>query len=1065
MPAGMDDHSKSRSYENLAHENVHHLTFENATAPSYTAYTQNGPQGQHHHKDMPASPTGFIPRLTRTRTGNGTDYNLRGSRTADSMQSAEPSHGTYDMKAYFKDQAEWVWKRTKRFFTSFLGVHYIYFASIVILASIVAYPIRNYSYTDILFMCMAHATQSGLNVVLFNDMRLYQQITLYCVVVMTTPIYVHSFVVFFRLYCFERYFKNIKINSKIQSKLRRTATMARADSAARTMSMDAAEQGVGNGSILHGIAPTQPRYRLNRAFFGTVGRHNNPFSQGHRHLHAYDDEDYNEGANRKLKAKAAPNQTANNDNDAEGNDRNIDSVLNSPTPRSPSPVPDSTGTAGAKQDQDKDIRFADLPQPPRRKQTLKPQDMYRSINMLQRERRFSGDVGDGPALVIKGPRELDLDNEEKEKKRSQHSSRTTSPIASSNNSIDIAHRPRLLTELMTHDSTMVNDPESSEDEQEHHSAASPGFTQTSTKFDDDDEEKPGDRIENKLRRRFSLPSAFRRSKSMDVQKPAGLLDGDDDDEKRFLDDADRRELKEAQRLRRAKTEQMTPFRHIASNLSNNLKRTKTFESLFRSNSQDLANGGTRAEPTMSTNYLSWEPTVGRNSVFIGLTDEQKEELGGVEYRSLKLLAKVLIVYYFGIGIIGAVAFLPYAYLKSNFTKEFYSEGYNPAWWSIYSSVSAFCNLGTALTPASYVPFQQSAYIPIWSMALIIVGNTGFPVFLRFILWILFKITPKYGHMHENLGFLLDHPRRCFTLLFPSRTTWILVLILLVLNGIDLFLFIVLDLKSPPIQVIPTGYRIMCGLFQAISTRTCGLTIFSMTDVHPAVRVSYMIMMYISVFPVAISMRRTNVYEEQSLGVYYDPDESSAASTNQTSFIANHLRRQLAFDFWFMFLALFCLCVTEDGKIRNGSFDVFDILFEVVSAYGTVGVSMGYKDTNLALSGGFSNLGKLIIIAVMYRGRHRGLPYALDRAIMFKGDNVLKADKIQASRTRHKHQLSMAKTNTLASEDYVYSPNHAHATGTFTSADYAEGPPLAATTTDEGLRNRNFQRVPSQAVED
>lgn len=31
-------------------------------------------------------------------------------------------------------------------------------------------------------------------------------------------------------------------------------------------------------------------------------------------------------------------------------------------------------------------------------------------------------------------------------------------------------------------------------------------------------------------------------------------------------------------------------------------------------------------------YLSFEPTIGRNSRFLGLTSEQKEELGGVEYR-------------------------------------------------------------------------------------------------------------------------------------------------------------------------------------------------------------------------------------------------------------------------------------------------------------------------------------------------------------------------------------------------------------------------------------------------
>jgi hypothetical protein len=41
-------------------------------------------------------------------------------------------------------------------------------------------------------------------------------------------------------------------------------------------------------------------------------------------------------------------------------------------------------------------------------------------------------------------------------------------------------------------------------------------------------------------------------------------------------------------------------------------------------------------------YLSWTPTVGRNSAFVDLTEDQREELGGIEYRALKLLALILV---------------------------------------------------------------------------------------------------------------------------------------------------------------------------------------------------------------------------------------------------------------------------------------------------------------------------------------------------------------------------------------------------------------------------------------
>jgi len=61
-------------------------------------------------------------------------------------------------------------------------------------------------------------------------------------------------------------------------------------------------------------------------------------------------------------------------------------------------------------------------------------------------------------------------------------------------------------------------------------------------------------------------------------------------------------------------------------------RTKTFASLIGRGSQD--------EPNPMP-YLSYQPTIGRNSAFVNLSQEQREELGGIEYRALRTLAVVL----------------------------------------------------------------------------------------------------------------------------------------------------------------------------------------------------------------------------------------------------------------------------------------------------------------------------------------------------------------------------------------------------------------------------------------
>jgi Trk-type K+ transport system membrane component len=146
---------------------------------------------------------------------------------------------------------------------------------------------------------------------------------------------------------------------------------------------------------------------------------------------------------------------------------------------------------------------------------------------------------------------------------------------------------------------------------------------------------------------------------------------------------------------------------------------------------------------------------------------------------------------------------------------------------------------------------------------------------------MFKCHRNDSPRKETLAFLLDHPRRCFTLLFPSNATWWLFGVLLGLNLIDLFFFLVLDLGDNYVSAIPIGYRILDGWFQACSTRTAGFAVTNLELLHPAILVSYMVMMYISIYPVAISIRRTNVYEEKSLGVYVHEDDENASFVGMT----------------------------------------------------------------------------------------------------------------------------------------------------------------------------------------
>jgi Trk-type K+ transport system membrane component len=429
------------------------------------------------------------------------------------------------------------------------------------------------------------------------------------------------------------------------------------------------------------------------------------------------------------------------------------------------------------------------------------------------------------------------------------------------------------------------------------------------------------------------------------------------------------------------------------------KRSNTFSSFRRTNTARSVEG---------TPYLSYQPTIGRNSFFVNLTEEQREELGGIEYRALKTLALVLVMYFFCFHILGWLCLVPWILQTRKYGNVVRDIGQGRTWWGFFTAASMFNDLGFTLTPDSMISFQNAVFPLLIGTFLIIIGNTGFPCMLRFVIWCVSKLVPENSAVWEELRFLLDHPRRCFTLLFPSGATWWLLGILVILNGMDLIFFIVLDLNDPAVTHLPGGLRFLDGLFQAASTRTAGFAVVNLAELHPAIQVSYLVMMYISVFPIAISMRRTNVYEEKSLGIYAPPGENGE-DPKEPSYVGAHLRKQLSFDLWFIFLGLFIIAIVEGHRLENTNeyaFTLFSVLFEIVSAYGTVGLSLGYPTINASFSAEFKVISKLVIIAMQVRGRHRGLPYELDRAVLLPSEKLQANEAGEAQRIMQRRRSSV-----------------------------------------------------------
>lgn len=117
--------------------------------------------------------------------------------------------------------------------------------------------------------------------------------------------------------------------------------------------------------------------------------------------------------------------------------------------------------------------------------------------------------------------------------------------------------------------------------------------------------------------------------------------------------------------------------------------------------------------------------------------------------------------------------------------------------------STYCNAGP-LSVIHIRPYHDGAsnlirehmVIGSHSMAAPVLNRvTSYPVFLRLILYMMRRLLPDndfFVDLRGALDFLLKHPRRCYTNLFPSAHTWWLLCSVIILNGIDWMAFEVLN---------------------------------------------------------------------------------------------------------------------------------------------------------------------------------------------------------------------------------------------------------------------------------
>ncbi|KAI8140260.1 cation transport protein-domain-containing protein [Fennellomyces sp. T-0311] len=372
-----------------------------------------------------------------------------------------------------------------------------------------------------------------------------------------------------------------------------------------------------------------------------------------------------------------------------------------------------------------------------------------------------------------------------------------------------------------------------------------------------------------------------------------------------------------------------------------------------------------------------------------LTRQQRYRIGGIEYRALDMLSIIVPCYYVGLIVVSSFCFQIYV-ACSGYAQEVVATS-NPQpvnqWlFSFFMGMSGLNNIGLSVLDASMVPFQNSPFPLILTMILILLGNTAYAIMLRFIIWILYKLTPQEKSMRrETFRFLLDHPRRCYTTLFPATQTWWLLIILLGITIAELVCFLALNYWLPVIADLSWGSRFLDGLFQSVATRNGNNSIGF-------------------VYPVAISMRNSNVYQERALGIFRGEGEepvqfseselrgpapflklqrhptiNSVMTTSRKVlrgpdfFVLNLIQRQLTSDICWVITGIFAICIIESQNIMSPSpVTMATVIYECVSAFGNVGASTGYPNTVTSQCAQYHTL---------------SLPLAIDRAVLLPSEQL------------------------------------------------------------------------------
>ena len=289
-----------------------------------------------------------------------------------------------------------------------------------------------------------------------------------------------------------------------------------------------------------------------------------------------------------------------------------------------------------------------------------------------------------------------------------------------------------------------------------------------------------------------------------------------------------------------------------------------------------------------------------------------------------------------VGQVAVITLVAEAVGAALLTADFLSRGFGAAravGYGVFHSISAFCNAGFDVFENGVTYYDGDVIVNLVFVALIVVGGLGFPVMVNL-------------YSYRRVGYLTLHTK---LVLVPT----------VVLLAAGILSVAVLEWTNPAtLGGEPLGTKVLEAVFQGTTPRTAGFATVDYADLRDSTVLVQIVLMFIGAAPASTGggIKVTTV-----AFIFLILLSQVRGEEEVTAFRRRIPRSLIAKTLSVLSLAAVLVVAGSVALVASDDLSLQMALFEVTSALGTVGLSLGPTPD-------LSPFGKLLLVFLMFVGR-------------------------------------------------------------------------------------------------